>query len=213
MCAHARVATAADRQSGRDATCRERPSACVAPSVSPSPPNRCWSTCATVKTASCGQARHGAAPRTFRTMRSGWMVRTRFIPGPATRGPVSTTISAQPAGRLFAGPARRAPRDLASRLGPLTMPHSLLQRCLFGKKDDTRGRLPSTMWLIGTRNLRRRLLAESAMAACRQRRYPRPASLIPFPQLPGRDVGALAQRLEFFPDHGRVDLGAVQGLR
>jgi hypothetical protein len=144
----------------RQRRCRERPSACVAPSVSPSLPSRCWSTCATVKTASFGQARHGAAPRTFPRKPSAWMVPTRYIPGRVTLALVSITISARPVGQLFVGPERPAPRDLASRSGHLTIRHSPLHRYRFGKSDDTRGRRMWKTWLTGTRN---RLLVETRL--------------------------------------------------
>jgi hypothetical protein len=136
----------------RQRKCRERPSACVAPSVSSSVLSRCWSTCATVRTASFGQARHGAAPHTFPRKPSAWRVPTRSIPGRVTPGPVSTIISVRPVGQLFAGPARPAPRGLASRLGHLTIRHSPPHRYPFGKNDDTRGHRRWRMWIIGTHN-------------------------------------------------------------
>ena len=40
----------------------------------------------------------------------------------------------------------------STRLGHLTIRHSPPHRYLFGKKHDTSGRLPWTMWIIGTRN-------------------------------------------------------------
>jgi hypothetical protein len=131
----------------------------VAPSVSSSLPSRCWSTSATVRTASFGQARHGAAPRTFPRKLSAWRVPTKYIPARVTPGPVSTTISARPVGQRFAGRERPAPRDLGSRLEHLTIRRSPLHRCPFGKRDDTRGRLLSRMWPTGKRN---RLLAEAS---------------------------------------------------
>jgi len=70
--------------------------------------------------------------------------------------------SARPVGQLFVGPERQAPQGLGSRLGHLTIRHSPPRRYLFGKKDDTHGRLPWKMWLIGTRN---RLLSESPSVA------------------------------------------------
>src|SRR5262249_28937824 len=46
------------------------------------------------------------------------------------------------------------------------------------------------------------------------RAYDRPgAVLVPAPELLGGEIGALAQRLEFLPDHGVVHLGAVERLR
>jgi hypothetical protein len=129
----------------RQRICREPPSACAAPSVSLSLASRWWSTCAIVETVSVGQACHGPATRIFRGKPSAWMVLIRYIPGRVTPGLVSTTISARPVGQQFVGPERRARRELGSRLGHLTIRHSPPHRYLFGKKDDTSGRLPWKM--------------------------------------------------------------------
>jgi hypothetical protein len=80
----------------RQRICLEPPSACVAHSVLLSLLSRCWSTCAIVKTASFGQACHGAALRTFRGKPSAWKVLIRYIPGRVTPGIALTTISARP---------------------------------------------------------------------------------------------------------------------
>jgi hypothetical protein len=149
---------------GRRRLCREPRSACVAPSVPLSPPSLSWSTCVIVKTASAGQGCHGVAPRTFRLKPSASMVRTGFMRGRATPAPVSITISAQPAASPFAGSGRRAARDLEFRSGCSTIRHSPPRRSLFGKKDDTRGRLPWTTWRIGTRNRLPLLLAKALLA-------------------------------------------------
>jgi hypothetical protein len=143
---------------GRRQICRELPSACVAPSMSLSLPSLSWSTCVIVRTASAGRACHGAAPRTFLQKPSAWRAPTRSTQGRVRPALVSTTVSVQPVGSRFAGPARRVARDLESRLGHSTIRHSPPHRCLFGKNDDTNGRLPWKMWRIGTRN---RLLAEA----------------------------------------------------
>jgi hypothetical protein len=158
-----------DHRSEETAICRERPSACVATSMSLSRLSRCSSTCAIVKTASVGQGRHGAAPRTFPRKPSAWMVPTRSIPGRVTPGHVSTTISARLVGQQFAGPERQPRRDLASRLGCSPIPHSRPQRCLSGRRDDTGGRRPWTQRHIGTRN---RPPAEAFVATGRQSRQP-----------------------------------------
>jgi hypothetical protein len=158
-----------DHGQGRQRICRERPSACVATSVSLSRLSRCSSTCAIVRTASVGQARRGAAPRTFPRMPSAWMVRTASIPGRATPGPASTTISARLAGQRFAGPGRPARHDLEFRSGCSPTQPSRLQRCRSGKNDDTGGRLPWTRRLIGRRS---RLPAEALAAVWRQSRQP-----------------------------------------